>query len=302
MRQLFYRIIYQSQINFILRNLNKYIKPLLPDKTKLPPSGTINLRNSDGSKLKMRTNQTSYLTQLIFWGTKKYSFEYVEIFRDLIKNIGVFYDVGANIGYYSLIAAAENKDIQVIAFEPASGPLFYLRENVRINKFKNITIEPLALAEADGETKFFEVTNKKYRYLKHNLSGESNAGSKISGRNYKTCSVKIKKLDGYFKESPFGQIDLMKLDTEGTEHLILEHAQEVISSMKPIIICETLFSTIEHELENIMKSHNYLFFNHTERGLVEVSSIIRKEDDGVRNCFFVHPSKYEMIKNYVTKA
>ena len=69
--------------------------------------------------------------------------------------------------------------------------------------------------------------------------------------------------------------------------------------MKPIIICETLFNTIEPELESIFKLYGYDFYNHTESGLEKVTSIIREKDNGVRNCFFVHPSKYHLIEEFI---
>ena len=69
--------------------------------------------------------------------------------------------------------------------------------------------------------------------------------------------------------------------------------------MKPIIICETLFQTIEQELEEIMTAHKYRFFNHTSEGLVEVNSIQREEDNEIRNCFFVPPSKIKFIEEFL---
>jgi FkbM family methyltransferase len=193
----------------------------------------------------------------------------------------------------------ENPEIKVVAFEPASGPLFYLKENVRINNFKKISIEDIALSEKNGEILFYEIKNKKYAYLEHNLAGESNAGSKTTNRNFVPIQVNTKTLDSYIKQVNEKKIDLIKMDTEGTEHLILEHSHSVIENFKPIIICETLFNTIESDLEIIFRRYGYEFYNHTETGLEKVDSIIRKEDNGVRNCFFVHPSKFNQIKEFV---
>jgi FkbM family methyltransferase len=299
MKQLFYKIIYYPTINKVLRNINKALKPLLPGKIELPPSGSITIRNDGGKKLLMETNQTNYLTHLVFWNGYK-NFEYTDIFVELIKRINVFYDIGANIGYYSLLAAMENEQIEVVGFEPASGPLFYFRKNAQINDFKNITIEPIALSHTEGEITFYEIKNKKYTYLEHNLAGEGNAGSLTSGRNFVPVNTRTTTLDKYIQKNNQQTIDLIKIDTEGTEHLILQQANHVLTSMKPIIICETLFDNIESELEAILKSHGYEFYNHhSSIGLKKVDSIIRKEDDGVRNCFFVHPSKFHLIEDFV---
>lgn len=297
MKQMFYKIIYCPAINKVLRNINKILSPILPKKLKIPPSGVLIIKNAEGKKLKIKTNQTNYLTQLLLW-EGYLNFEYTDIFIKLIKKVDVFYDIGANIGYYSLLAAMENPEIKVVAFEPATGPLYYLKENIRINNFKNIIIEDIALSEENGEITFYEVKNKKYKYLKHNLAGEGNVGSKKTNRNFVQTRVKTMTLSKYIADANEERIDLIKMDTEGTEHLILEHANIVLAQMKTIVICETLYHTNESKLQSIFKKNGYEFYNHTDSGLKKVKSLIRINDDGVRNCFFVHPSKYELIKEF----
>lgn len=299
MLQLVYKIIYNSRINFVLRNINRFLCPVLSARIKIPPSGTLKIKNSEGDILKFRTNQTNYLTHLIFWEGGYHRFEYTDIFIRLIKKVHTFYDIGANIGYYSLIAAMENRNIKVVGFEPACGPLYYFRENVRINKFANIKVEPLALSDKDGQIDFYEITNKKYSYLEHNLAGESNAGSKTTGRNYVLNKIKSITLDNYVSIVGENRIDLIKMDTEGTENLILEKSVNVIREMKPIIICETIFNTIEPELDKIMRSSGYEFYNFMDNGLHKQKTIIREKDNGVGNCFFVHPEKYYLIEEFV---
>ncbi len=298
MKQIFYKAIYNHSINKVLRNINTALAPMLPSVIEISPSGIIKLKNNKGETLKLKTNQTSYLTHLLFWKGYR-NFEYTDIFLRLIKKVDSFYDIGANIGYYSLLAAFENKNIKVTGFEPAAGPLYFFKENIRINKFNNIKIEPFALSHINGEIEFYEVANIKYKYLEHNLAGESNAGSKKEGRNFVINKVKTTTLDNYVEMNSETKIDLIKLDTEGTENLILANSFKVLRQMKPIIICETLFNKIEPELEKIMKSVGYQFFNHSGTGLKKVESIIRQEDDGIRNCFFVHPHKYHLIEEFI---
>jgi len=298
MKQLVYRIIYNGTINKILRNANLVLKNILPDTIELPVSGTIAINIGNAKTLKLKTNQTNYISRLIFY--KGYlNFEYTNIFVSLVQKVNSFYDVGANIGFYSLIAAMVNEKIKVIGFEPAIGPSFYFNENVRLNNLHNISTEKLALSHKEGEIDFYEVTNPKYKYLKHNLAGEGNAGSKTSTERFKINKVKTTTLDNYVQTNAGGTIDLIKIDTEGTEHLILEKSVNVLTEMKPIIICETLFDTIEQNLEKLMESYGYEFYNHVDSGLKKVKTIVRRADDGVRNCFFVHPDKFHLIEEYV---
>ncbi|PLW93068.1 MAG: hypothetical protein C0592_07535 [Marinilabiliales bacterium] len=298
MRQIVYRLIYNSTINRILRNINKAFSPFLSNKIRIAPSGVLTIKNNEGKKIKIKTNQTNYLTRLIFWEGYQ-NFEYTDIFVNLIKKVDVFYDIGSNIGYYSLLAKMENPEIQVVAFEPANGPLHYLKENVNINNFKNITIANIALSEETGFITFFEVKNKKYSYLEHNLAGEGNAGSKTTGRSFAPTKVRSMTFNEYVTNAKQKSIDLVKMDTEGTEHLILESADVILEQMKPIFICETLFDTIEPELELIFNKYGYNFYNHTDTGLKKVTTIKRDKDNGVRNCFFVHPSKFHLIEEFI---
>ena len=112
MKQLIYKIIYSPDINKIIRNTNKFLSGILPVKIKIPPSGVITIHNEHKKVLKIKTNQTNYLTQLIFWEGYR-NFEYTDIFINLIKKVNVFYDIGSNIGYYSLLAEMENPKINI---------------------------------------------------------------------------------------------------------------------------------------------------------------------------------------------
>ncbi|MCB0395306.1 MAG: FkbM family methyltransferase [Flavobacteriales bacterium] len=299
MLQLIYRIIYSENINYVLRNINKLLSPFLPNSIRIPPSGIIKAKNSNGNSIKFSLNQSSGFGSVIFWDGYQ-TFEYTAIFIKLIKKVHSFYDIGANLGYYTLIAASENSGIRIVCFEPATGPAFYLNRNITINGISNITVEAIALSNIEGTIDFYEIRNKKYKFLEHCLAGESNAGSITTGRNFHISKVRTTTLDQYVATNNEREIDLIKMDTEGTEHLILSKSTMVLTQMKPIIICETLFNVIEEQLEEIMTGFGYEFYNHIGTGLKKVTSIKRTQDDGVRNCFFVHPSKKHLIEEFIS--
>lgn len=296
--QYFYKIIYQKHINYVLRHLNLILKNFFLNKIKIPPSGILNLKTDSGI-IKIATNQTSYLTQLLFWNGYK-NFEYSTIFESLAKNIDSFLDIGSNIGYYSLIACKANSKIKAYAFEPALGPKHYLNKNIVLNKLER-QIKPvdLALSDTIGNIDFYEVESLKYKNLKYNLAGEGNAGTKTTSRNFIKNTVTATTLERFVKTEEISKIDLIKIDTEGTEIHILNSGIEIIKSYEPIVICETLFNTIEAELDDYFETLNYQFYNHTPKGLEKVSTIKRSIDNGVRNCFFVPKSKLHLIKNFI---
>ncbi|WP_081990157.1 FkbM family methyltransferase [Psychroserpens sp. Hel_I_66] len=296
--QLLYRIIYNPIFNFFLRNLNKFISPVLPNKIKIPPSGILKLKTNSGL-IKLATNQTSYLTQLLFWNGYK-QFEYSELFEELSKNTNSFLDIGSNIGYYSLLGVKSNPKMKVFAFEPAYGPKYFLTKNIELNNFsKQIKPIDLALSNTTGKIDFYEVESLKYKYITHNLAGEGNAGTKKTSRNFIKNTVKADTLKNFIEQNDIKQIDLIKIDTEGTEVDILKSGKEYIQQFQPIIICETLFNAIEDQLEDFFDELNYDFYNHDDAGLRKVKTIKRNQDDGIRNCFFVPKSKTKLISKFV---
>lgn len=297
---LFYKTIYNSQINSILRNTLYPFRSFLKPSVQIPPSGTIILKTDSGN-IKIATNQTSYLTKLLFWEGYK-SFEYSEIFETLSKKVDCFFDIGANIGYYSILASKANPSLKIYAFEPAIGPKYYLNENVSLNNMEqNIVTVNNALSKESNAIDFYEVKNTKYDYLDKNLSGEHNAGTKTKTRNFVKTTVQSISLSKFIEDKNIKTIDLIKIDTEGTEVDILESGKKYIEKFKPIIICETLFNTTENLLTDFFKSLDYDFYNHSKKSLKKVNTLNRIKDDGIRNCFFVPKEKRYLIAEYVTE-
>ena len=299
MKEILFRLIYHPLVNKVLRNINKFLSPILPASLKIPPSGTITVHLKN-STFRFVTNQTNTTSQLLFW-KGPYSVEYTSVFEGLIKSCTCYYDIGSHSGYYSILAATVNPNIIAIAFEPASGPFYYLKENIRANHFEDrVKPYPMAIGNQVGYVEFLEATHTKYTYLKHNLIAVSNLNYEQPGRLMRKVMVEITSLDRFIADKKEPWPDLIKMDTEGTEQFILEGATEVLKR-KPIVISETLFKTNEEPLERIMKKNGYQFYNYLDGKLHPVSTLFREKDNGVHDCFFVHPEKLYLIQKYITK-
>uniref|UniRef100_UPI00359403A9 FkbM family methyltransferase n=1 Tax=Pricia sp. TaxID=2268138 RepID=UPI00359403A9 len=205
---------------------------------------------------------------------------------------------GANIGYYSILGCKINPSLTVYAFEPSIGVMIYMRENLKINNLLDkVFIEPIALSDVSGTIDFYEMRNLKFPTI-YNLSGEHNLGAK-KDRISNKIKVESITLDAYLDDKKIDSVDLIKLDTEGAEYQILTGATHTLNKFKPIIICETLFNSIEKELDAVMRKNEYRFYNHTNQGLEHVDTIIRVRDNGVRNCFFVPAEKVHLIEEWI---
>jgi len=295
---LLYKIIYHPAINKAIRNLSLLFVNFLPSKFRISPSGKLKIViDKHHGSFVLKTNQTSYISRELFWDGSL-DFEYTPIFIGLVKKVSVFFDIGANIGYYSILGSTVNSKLTTHAFEPAIGARTYLLENVKLNGLSDrIFVAPFALMDSPGEIDFYEIRNKKYPSI-YNLSGEHNIGTKTYKLSNK-IRVRATTLDNYFSDKDLQTLDLIKLDTEGAECFILKGATNTIQQQQPIIICELLFNKIEKELEAIMSSHDYAFYAHTNDGLKLVDTLVREKDDGVRNVFFVPKSKLAFIEEWI---
>lgn len=296
----FDRIVYSSPVvNRILRNINKGVKSVT--SFRLRPYGILRVK-AGNVQFKMATNETSYVTKQLFWKGPE-NFEYTPIFQQLIRKCRSFVDIGANTGYYSLLAAKTNPTVVVHAFEPASGPLHFLQKNVKINNLEErVFIHPIALSNNSGQVEFFEIINPVETFAKYNLSGVG--GLKKTHQTQEQSVLKevpAKTLDDYSRTMQLPYFDLIKIDTEGTEDLVLEGASAIIEQHKPIIVCETLFNKIEVKLDAIMKKHGYLFFNHLNGKLDVADTLVRTSDNGVTDCFFVHPEKIKFVQDFIAE-
>lgn len=138
---------------------------------------------------------------------------------------GTFLDVGANIGYFSLLASRVVGDKgRVIAFEPISRLCQQIKMSVEKNNITNLQIENVGCSSDSGIAKLY--------LAKNNIGGSSLIAKKDS--DYE--EVVLRKLDDYF--SVLDRIDLIKIDVEGREYDVLLGAKALLEKFKPKIILE----------------------------------------------------------------
>ncbi len=136
------------------------------------------------------------------------------------QSVTVAVDVGANIGYYTLLLAKVCK--KVYAFEPDKDCFEILKKNVEENKLKNVILFNKAVGNE----------NKKVGIVKD----KSNFGNSKIVESLKSKSLKVEcvRLDDVIKE----RIDLMKIDVQGYEEKVIEGARKIIKKYSPTIFME----------------------------------------------------------------
>lgn len=142
----------------------------------------------------------------------------------------VFWDVGANVGYFSLVAAAAVGDTgQVIAFEPGAASLERLTANVALNPYKNLRIFNLAVAGAAGEATLYRADG----IADSSASLFSAAAGAAAGEVCRTVA-----LDSLLKTEELRPPDFLKLDVEGAELAALKGAAGILADFSPLLLVE----------------------------------------------------------------
>ena len=178
----------------------------------------------------------------------------------------VVIDVGANIGWYSvLIDALSPPNVKIYAFEPEPLNFKLLKENLKLNKASKVIPIRKALGEKRGIVKMFLYPTKN-----------SGRHSLIPMYNYGSVSVEMITLDDFAKENEINKIKLLKIDVEGYEYMVLKGAENIIESID-FIILEMVPDYMKKgeisidEFVSFIASLKFKTFIITENGLEEVN-------------------------------
>jgi FkbM family methyltransferase len=157
----------------------------------------------------------------------------------------VFYDVGAAVGYYSLLAAMlVGRRGRVMAFEPDARNAAFLRRHVMLNGQKNVTVHQVAVSNREGCAQFACGTGTGTGHL-------SDAGD---------TTVSLCRLDGIAQQSAMPTH--IKIDVEGAELQVLEGATRVLAAARPVLFlslhgeamrvaCRRFLSELDYDVQPI---------------------------------------------------
>jgi FkbM family methyltransferase len=155
---------------------------------------------------------------------------------------GIFIDVGANTGVYSIKAAKHvgNKGV-VLAIEPFPDVLATLFQSIEINKFANIRLRNFCV----GET-----TSSSMLWMNSKLP--NSFGLVKRDINAKGMSTLIVAIDDLFKWEKLDRLDYLKIDAEGAEEKVLSGARVVLEKYRPIIQVEVFLHDVQVNLSNYL--------------------------------------------------
>ncbi len=154
--------------------------------------------------------------------------EQAEAMAATLKKGDVFFDIGANVGFYTLLGSRQvGREGKVVAFEPVVRNLAYLYRHLSLNGAGNVTVIPAACSDSLSLVFFASGEN----FAMGHIAGDPQPGE--HGQLVPTMSV-----DDVARK--LGLVpDVIKIDVEGAELAVLEGAQETLRAARPKIFLST---------------------------------------------------------------
>jgi FkbM family methyltransferase len=148
----------------------------------------------------------------------------LHLWKTLTVNASVMFDVGANQGLFSLLAAEANPNVSITAFEPCYQMYTQLKRNIARNNVANIKAIDAAVGGSDGRV-----------WLNTCFGADgNNEGMHFTTQYPETvgawCSVRS--LDSYVSEHNIKYVDALKVDVEGNEHEVFKGAERLLREQR----------------------------------------------------------------------
>jgi FkbM family methyltransferase len=209
----------------------------------------------------------------------------------------VYYDIGANYGYFCLKLAP--KASHVYAFEPVSRTNDILLRNTKRNKLNNITVYKLGLSDkkSSQEINLYSSSGHNSLFLKDSLKDDPDD---LIGQEV----IDLVALDDLIQDERLNPPDLIKIDIEGGELFALKGARNTIKEYQPILVIEyldikSIFGDIGYigsDLLAEVESHNYAIYGiPADFTDLAVYPVAKFDDIGVTNIIALPKSMEDLI-------
>lgn len=192
-----------------------------------------------------------------------------ELFKKVVKEDNVVVDLGANIGYFTLLAARlVGKKGKVYAFEPEPKNYDYLIKNIKLNDYENIVALQKAVSDKKGKTKLFICPYDTGHHTINQHEGiEAYKQGRVIDDKKDFIEIETITLDEFF-EGEEESIDFIKIDVEGAEMLVLSGMDRMLRKNKrlkmiveffPLLIKEMGSSPIDF-IRRILEDYHFSIF------------------------------------------
>jgi FkbM family methyltransferase len=204
----------------------------------------------------------------------------------LVGETDNFFDIGANIGWYSINIAAARRKARMYCFEPIPTTFAQLQANLQLNALAHVKSHNFGFSNQAGEFPFY-----------YYPEGSGNASSaNLTGRtDVQTVQCQVRTLDDYTAQTGI-RVDFIKCDVEGAELLVFQGGAQTLARDKPVVFSEILrkwsakFNYHPNDIFGLFAHLGYQAFTAHDQRLHRFYSM--DEATLETNFFFLHADKH----------
>ena len=166
------------------------------------------------------------------------------LFAQSVGTGSVVYDVGAHVGWYTLLASAlVGPEGHVYAFEPSTRNLRFLKKHVALNSIQNVTVIESGVG-AETASGSFHV-------------GESHTTGKVERLGSGGIPVEVHSLDDLVYQKHLRPPNILKIDVEGGEFDVLRGARSILESRVVLVFLSTHGPKVKRECISLLRRYGY---------------------------------------------
>jgi FkbM family methyltransferase len=159
-------------------------------------------------------------------------------FADAVGPGSVVIDIGANAGFYTLLAAVRSAPMgEVVAFEPLPRNVDYLNRHIRLNRLSNVRVVQAAVADFVGQARFAEHAHPEEGSL-------CDSGQLV---------VRVVSLDALYGAGEIVKPNIVKIDVEGAELAVLQGARLLLAEARPTIFLATHGAGVHQDCSALLR-------------------------------------------------
>ena len=234
---------------------------LLPEGLwrRFPVDCTFPVMLPDGVFFRYCSIPSDTIGRALYWkGLTWWEAETISVFYRLAKNARTVLDIGANTGFYSLLACAANPAAEVFSFEPVPKVFSCLVNNLAANGYQSrCHAVAAAVSNIAGQVDFCE------------LEGGVPTASSLEVNGYRGNKGKVIKVNAVTIDSlnlPAELVDLVKIDVETFEDVVLQGMTALLDKHLPNMFVECNYDGPFQAVENILRRYGYAFYHLTAKG------------------------------------
>jgi FkbM family methyltransferase len=233
-RRLIDRLLFRAyRLRWRLRDVHRrYLERTRPRETPAGPSRYLLRLPTPGRPARFALERPGHIEdQLVEQGS--YEPYITDVLLFLMKEDGLFVDVGANIGLHALQVAGAFPRSRCLCFEPHPSIHEDLRRNIGLSGFANVDAHPLALGDAPGVVDFFLHGAGAYNKGLSSLQPTPDMEGDV-----RRAQVRMTTLDAFLSASERERVSVVKIDVQGAERRVLAGMRETLARSRAAVVFE----------------------------------------------------------------